>query len=182
MTARNNQVQCATFNGGSIIFLVYANDPNYNVALAKQAQDLTRKKYTFTERQLYGKSPLDNKRGKMVSTNDTSKPLSKLKASETLYVIGHEDRDAPELSGLNPKELAYLLQSYGLNPCTKRLKIKLVCCHSGHAPRTMEPSFAQQFYFELSKGTHETDRHSMGKEGSLFTVKAPKHVIGYSHI
>lgn len=162
-----------------MIFLVYTANQVDNEALLKQANDLTHKKYTFLERKIYRKSLFESKRGDIVTTDDKSKPISKLKAYETLYVVGHGDRDNPVLSGLSPKKLADLLQSHGLNPRIKHLKINLVCCHSGHKPNMMTPSFAQLFYSELLNEIHELDRHNMEKEGSLFTVKAPKHVIGF---
>lgn len=162
-----------------MIFLVYTANQVDNKALLKQANDLTHKKYTALERKIYHKSMFESKRGDIVTSDDKSKSISKLKANETLYVVGHGDRDNPVLSGLSPKELADLLQSHGLNSRIKHLKINLVCCHNGHKSNMMTPSFAQLFYSVLLNGIHELDRHHMEKEGSLFTVKAPKHVIGF---
>ncbi len=162
-----------------MIFIVYTANQEDNEALLNQANDLTYKKYSFSERQRYHKSVFDNKRGNIVTSEQTCRPISRLLANETLYVVGHGNRDAPALSGFDPKELSNLLQGCGLNPRIKHLKIKLICCHSGHKPHVMMPSFAQMFYFELLKVVHPLDLAHREKEGSLFTVKAPKHVIGF---
>lgn len=162
-----------------MIFVVYTANEVDNKILLKQSKDLTNKKYTFLERKTYNKSLSENKRGDIVTTDDKNKPLSRLKSNETLYIVGHGDRANPKLSDLSPKELADLVQAYGLNPRIKHLKISLVCCHSGHQINISTPSYAQQFYSALLNEIHEIHRHHMDKENSLLRVKAPKHVIGF---
>jgi hypothetical protein len=87
------------------------------------------------------------KKGKIVTTEDSSKPISKYE--ETLYIVSHGDRENHELSSLRPEKLADIVQEYGLNPRIKHLKIHLVCCHSGHKINMLIPSFAQRFYSAL---------------------------------
>ena len=162
-----------------MIFVVYTADKLDNEILLKQSADLTHKKYTFFERRTFHKSLFDSKRGAIVTTEDNNKAISKLKSNEILYVVGHGDRVNQTLSGLNAQKLADLLQAHGLNPRIKHLKIRLVCCHSGHKPNMITPSFAELFHSALLKEIHELDRYHMQKEGSLLKVKAPKHVIGF---
>ena len=165
-----------------MIFLVNTSNKADNKVLLQQADDLTHKKYSLFERRKLHKSALDSKRGDIITTDDKCKPIAKLKPNETLYVVGHGDRENPVLSELNPQQLANLLQAYGLNPRTKHLKIILVCCHSGHKLNMLKPSFGELFYSALINEIHELDRHHMKKEGSLLTVKAPKHVIGFRRV
>ena len=162
-----------------MIFIICTGNKIDNEALVKQAADLTRKKFSFFERRTYYKSLSDSKRGEIFTSIDTTRPISRLKPDETLYVVGHGDPDVPRLSGLKPRDLADLLKSHGLNPNTRNLKINLVCCHSGHKTNRLSLSYAEQLYFILLDSIHELVRHHMEKEGSLLKLKAPKNLIGF---
>ena len=162
-----------------MIFLVYVDNEIDNHELLKQSAALTCKKFNFFERRTYGRSLEESKRGKIFTTKDSMRPISHLQSNETLYVVGHGDREKTLLSGLSPLELADLLQSHGLNLHTKYLKIHLVCCHSGHKKSGLHLSFAEQLYLILLGTINPLDKHHMEKEGSLLRMKAPKNLIGF---
>ena len=151
-----------------------------NAALYSQAQDLTiSRQLTFFGSQSSGSHFRSNPRGSIFTTEDSTKPILNLKPNETLYVVGHGNRETPFLSGYNPHELADILRYHGLCPGIKNLKIQLVCCHSGHKPDRFTLSFAEELYFMLLKDIHPMERYHMEKEGSTLSLKAPKHVIGF---
>jgi len=162
----------------TMIFLVLTSDKVYNDTLQLEALSLTRERHTYTDTLRFINGPVPRK-GEIVDSLQSDKPLSRLRFGETLYVVGHGAKDSLTLSELDPKQLLNHLLASGLKPFLKNLDIVLVSCHAGNKENNLERSFAETFYDLLLDTIPEIEVHHREKEGSLPSVKAPKHIIGF---
>ncbi len=109
-----------------------------------------------------------------------SSPLAKLQEGDELYLVGHGDRATATVSNLSPQEVFSYLKDHGFNPYLKRLRIHLICCHTGYKANALSSSFAEQLYDCLISVLHDIEIHHRQAEGSLPIIKAPKHIIGFN--
>lgn len=162
-----------------MIFLVYSPNRDDNHQLQQEAWNVGRKKNRLKS-QTSVLAPRFFVRGKVVKSNDCGRPLRQLRSDEALYIVGHGQRECGSLSGYTADALLELLVDKGLCPHTKRLNIKLVCCHSGHKPNYKTLSYAEELYQTLVSRLHVYEQRHREKEGSLPRITAPKHVIGFN--
>ncbi len=161
-----------------MIYLVLSDNKAYNQELVMEAHFLTRVLHPYSQRLRFSCATSAEK-SKLYTTLSEGAPLSDLRLGETLYVVGHGDRETGLLSGLTPRELLESMVSSGLYTTQKHLKICLVGCHTGHKPDVFRLSFAEGLYQLLLADLPELELYHRSKEGSLPFIRAPKHILGY---
>ena len=147
-----------------MIFFVYTADAYHNMRLKHQARAIQTRLNRTEKHQLAYPSKEDY-------------PLKTLKPGETLYIIGHGNKDNPSLSGLSVKQLYNLLIENGLNIHLKSLRLFLICCHAGFKPSKLEYSYSEKLYQLITNNLSDLELHHRYKEETLPKVVAPKHVI-----